>query len=300
VNPRFATAIALAALLAAAFVVSAADDAARVLVYRTESWDLRAATADDVKATAVVVAKRCAHAGFEGVAADVSKDGKSIEVRLPKALADSEAAVRHLVERRGDVSFRVRASQKMEDEHRDKRLYEGAPAPEGYAWVPDEHSTLLALVETPEAPFEAKLAAFVAADPKPEPAESAKWREVKDGLAKVWAESVFTNAEIASSSVRRSLSTYGAQSLMHVNVRFEFADARKAAFEKFTGANVGRQLCVVVEGKVHVSPVINAAIPGAGELRAPGTGYTEPEAQEMSAILESGPLAVRLVPTKDN
>ena len=58
---------------------------------------------------------------------------------------------------------------------------------------------------------------------------------------------------------------------------------------------------VIVDGDVwlHVAPVINSAIPGAGELRAPGTGYTETEAQEMAAILECGPLPLRLVPRKE-
>jgi len=304
VNRRLATSIALTVFLAAAVSVCAADDADRVLVYAPASWAPgMAASSDDVKATAAVVAKRCAHAGFEGVTADVAKDGKSVEVRLPKALVASEAAVRHLVERRGDVTFRVRASEKMEDEYRDKRLNEGAPPPEGYAWVPDAESSLQALVETPEAPVEAKIRKLAAAaDTKSGAEKDAAEDAVEAATVELWTvcgESVFTNSQIASSTVQRSMSSWGAQRFMRVVVRFEFAEARRAAFEKFTAARIGRQLCVVVEGKVHVSPVINAAIPGAGELRAPGTGYTEGEAQEMAAILESGPLPCRLVPAKD-
>lgn len=291
--------LVVAALVFADHAPCAAEDADRVLAYTVEGWTgSQPATPENVKVTAAVVAKRCIHAGIEGITADAAKDGKSIEVRLPKALAGDEAAVRHLVERRGDVVFRVRASEKMEDEHRDKRLNEGEPAPEGYTWLPDEHSVLQALVEAPEAPLVAKLEALL--QQKGSGPDLAAAYDVEYArLEKIRAESVFTNSDIASSSVRRALSTYGAQSLMHVNVRFEFVSARKAAFEKFTGANVGRQLCVVVEGKVHVSPTINAAIPGMGELRAPGSGYTEPEAQEMAALLECGPLPVKLVPTKD-
>jgi preprotein translocase subunit SecD len=278
---------------------AAAPSGELLLAYSAAAWDGAGRVMfDDPKTAADVVVKRCAHAGFDGVVACVGADGASVEVRVPKALAADETAIRHLVERRGDVSFRVRAPQKLEDEQRDKRLNEGAPPPEGYTWIPDERSSLMALVETPEAPLAAKLAALLQQKGSG-PDVAAAYDEGRSRLDAVRAASVFTNEDIVAASVRRSLSTYGAQSLMHVNVRFEFADPRKAAFEKFTGANVGRELCVVVEGKVHVAPVINSAIPGAGELRAPGTGYTETEAQEMAAILECGPLPLRLVPRKE-
>ena len=48
---------------------------------------------------------------------------------------------------------------------------------------------------------------------------------------------------------------------MHVAVRFELKEDRRAAFEKLTGENVGRGLCVLLDGKVHVCPAIKSALP---------------------------------------
>jgi preprotein translocase subunit SecD len=282
-------------LLDAANLPCAADDDALVLVYKAEAWDGREPAAADVRAAAAVVAKRCAHAGFDGVVAKALADSGPIEVRLPKAHAAEEAAIRALVERRGDVAFRIRAREKMEDEWRDKRLNAGEPPPKGYAWVPDEQSSLMALVETPEAPIVSKLDELMRPS---NPRLDASAVEAARELARVREESVFENADIARASVRRSMSTIGGQSMRHVAVQFEFKEDRKAAFEKFTGANVGRVLCVVVEGKVQTAPVINAAIPGAGLLRAAGSGWTDEQARDLAAVLEAGALPVKLVRAK--
>lgn len=261
---------------------------------------------DKIDVALGVVRKRCAHAGFEGVTAARAADGDRIEVTLPAELAPSETSIRALIERHGDVRFRVRASTRMEDEYRDKRLNEGAAPPEGYSWIPDEQSSLQALVETPEAPLAANVSEAVAkldaakdADPKDREALDQAAKDALAAFRKACDRSVFSNLDVATATVRRAMSRIGAQSLMHVSVRFELKEDRRAAFEQFTGDHVGRVLCVVVDGKVHVAPVLNSALPGAGDLRAPGTGYTEEQARDLAAILESGPLPLKLVPEQE-
>jgi preprotein translocase subunit SecD len=85
---------------------------------------------------------------------------------------------------------------------------------------------------------------------------------------------------------------------LRISVRFEFKETRKAAFEKFTGGHVGRALAVVLDGKVHVCPVIKSAIPGEGQWIGPGNGYTDEEAAEIAALLACGPMPCNLVPEK--
>jgi hypothetical protein len=294
---RWPLALLVTGLLLA--VPAAAADGDRVVLYSVRSWQPGAAVKrEDRKAAAEVVTRRCIHAGFDGVTAAVASDGEAIELRIPKAHAESEAAIAQLAERPGDVVFRIRAREKMEDEWRDKRLNAGEPPPEGYAWVPDEQSSLQALVETPEAPILAKMEKLVHEGSVQEGQRGAAFEALSAELVRVSAASVFANADIGTASVRRSMSTIGGQSMRHVAVQFEFKEERKAAFEKFTGANVGRTLCVVVEGKVQVAPVIAAAIPGAGLLRAAGTGYTDDQARDLAAVLEAGALPVKLVRAK--
>lgn len=266
--------------------------------YRVEAWaDGADVTPETLQATADVITKRLAHPGYpRGMPKVVVKDGGIQVVLSPDGTAE-EDLYRHLVERRGDVEFRIRAKEATEDEHRDRRLQADAAPPPGFAWHVDEQNPLQALVEMPEAPLAAKLAEIAAKEPKDD-AQKAALAAAQADLDKVRAESVFTNADIGAASVRRAVSTVGAQWLMHVSVRFEFKEERRAAFEKFTGANVGRVLCVVVEDKVHVAPLIKSALPGMGEIRAPGTGYTDDQAREMAAILECGPLPLKLVPEK--
>jgi len=290
---RLGTALALTAFLAA--VVSAADDAPRVLTLRGASLDSGGPVSlDAAKAAAALVVKRCAHAGIEGVTSADSADGSAVEIRIVPATDAHEAEVRSLF-RRGFVEFRIRAPTSVEDEWRDRRLQAGAEPPPQYAWRVPEEGSLQFLVETPERAAAAKVAALVK---KGAAQDSAEMTTALADVETARRDSVFTNERIGATSVSRSMSTVGAQFLRHVAVRFEFKDEAKAAFEKFTAANVGRDLCVVVDGKVTVCATIQAAMPGNGQLRASGSGYTEEQAQGMAAILESGPLPCALVPAK--
>jgi len=289
--------LALAALLATDRAPCAAEDAPRVLAFSAVKWpgDSSGPNPATKKAACDLIVARCKHAGFDGVTASVGADGIGVEVRVPAGLAANEAAIRRLAERRGLFEFRIRAESGFEQEHRE-RTSEGAPPPNGHGWIDDEHGGLRALIETPEKALHDKILELVSKDDGKDRAE--EWRAVKADLEKVEAASVFTNADIATATVQRSISTYGAMTRLRIAVRFEFKETRKAAFEKFTGGHVGRALAVVLDGKVHVCPVIKSAIPGEGQWIGPGNGYTDEEAQETAALLACGPLPCRLVAEK--
>jgi len=282
-------------------LVRVADDASHVLSFRFDWWPGDVSPRGDrelaaKKAAGEIVVQRCAHAGFVGVTSAVVADGTSVEFRVPSSLAGGDDAVRRLAARRGRIELRVRAETTLEDEWRERKLEGVTTPPNGYAWADDEHGGLAMLVETPEAPLLAKIDEFVSKGGAKDNAE--EWRALKAEIEKTAAAYIFTNADVAETSVERSISTWGAATHLRVAVRFALKDERRAAFEKFTGDHLGRGLALVVDGKVHVCPIIKAAIPGEGKLIAPGTGYTDESAQEIAALLASPPLPCRLVPTE--
>jgi preprotein translocase subunit SecD len=268
---------------------------ARVLAFRAVSPSSGGPLSlDAAKTAAAIVVKRCAHAGIEGVTSGLSTKGDAVEIRLPASALEREADVRRFVDRPGLIEFRIRAETIVEDQWRDRRLNAAEAPPEGLTWlVPEDGGPLQMLVEVPERPASTKVKALAKKDVAQDSAEMAA---AVAEFERAKRETVFTNEQIASASVRRSLSTWGAQALMRVAVRFEFRPDRKDAFEQFTVDHVGRGLAVVVDGKVHCCPTLKFGLPGAGELTGSGAGYTEEQARELAAILESGPLPCRLVP----
>jgi hypothetical protein len=299
VNVRVVPLLALAALVATDREPLAADDASRVVAFRVEGWpgentaklDGSESAMKLKKVAAEILAKRCAHAGLDGVTAAVG--GIGVEAKLPPALAGREGDVRRLAARRGCIEFRVRAETGFEDEWKERKLEGVTTPPKGFEWAEDEQSGRATLLETPEADAFAKIQALVGQDDGKDHAD--EWRATKAAFEKVRASSVFDNADVAEATVERSISTYGAATHLRVAIRFTLKDARRAAFEKFTGDHVGRALAIVIDGKVHLCLPIAAAIPGEAKWIGPGTGYTDESAQEIAALLACGPLPCRLV-----
>ena len=73
--------------------------------------------------------------------------------------------------------------------------------------------------------------------------------------------------------------------LPSVNFTLDAEGGRR--FADFTGANVGRQLAIVLDGKVRTAPVIEERIPGNGQIRG---DYTIEEAEDLALVLRSGAL----------
>ncbi|MCX5801382.1 MAG: protein translocase subunit SecD [Candidatus Eisenbacteria bacterium] len=68
--------------------------------------------------------------------------------------------------------------------------------------------------------------------------------------------------------------------------------AGSAVFSRVTGANIGRQLAIVLDGKVRSAPVIKTKIPR-GEASITGS-FTDEEAKDLRIVLRSGALPAAL------
>lgn len=74
-------------------------------------------------------------------------------------------------------------------------------------------------------------------------------------------------------------------------VVFRFQPPHDEEFERFTGANVGRELAILVDDEVEWIGRIESAIPGTGTLRG---GYSLEEATSVAQLLKSGTLPISL------
>jgi SecD/SecF fusion protein len=74
--------------------------------------------------------------------------------------------------------------------------------------------------------------------------------------------------------------------LSRPTVVLQFNDAGRKMFGEVTGANVGRQLAIVLDDEVKSAPVINQAIYGDSAVIS-GGNMTPAEAEELSSVLEN-------------
>jgi SecDF, P1 head subdomain len=74
-------------------------------------------------------------------------------------------------------------------------------------------------------------------------------------------------------------------------IGFEMTEARKQAFGQFTGAYVGHQIAMVMDGVVISAPLVRDALLGASMIAG---RFEEAEVEAMIAALNSGPLPTRL------
>jgi len=72
------------------------------------------------------------------------------------------------------------------------------------------------------------------------------------------------------------------------SVNFTLARDGAARFGRVTGANVGKQLAIVLDNRVYDAPVIESQISDRGEIR--GGGFTPQKVQDLALVLRSGAL----------
>lgn len=84
---------------------------------------------------------------------------------------------------------------------------------------------------------------------------------------------------------------FGQTGQAYVSISFDAEG--KEIFGKVTGENVGRQLAIVLDGKVQSAPRINEKIDG-GEAQITGS-FTPEEASELALVLRSGALPAPIV-----
>src|SRR5689334_21826228 len=105
------------------------------------------------------------------------------------------------------------------------------------------------------------------------------------GLYVLGKEALMKGSEVASAQMRLDLDPArpGAP-----GVSFNLTSRGGALFGDITGANVGRRLAIVLDGRIQSAPNIQERIPrGQGSIT--GT-FTEEEAQNLSIVLRSGAL----------
>ena len=83
----------------------------------------------------------------------------------------------------------------------------------------------------------------------------------------------------------------GMGSLAQPIVEFRLKPEAAAAFAEATGANLGSQLAIVLDGQVVSAPVIQARIHDAGIIEG---NFTKEQAQDLAILLRSGPLPARV------
>jgi preprotein translocase subunit SecD len=74
-------------------------------------------------------------------------------------------------------------------------------------------------------------------------------------------------------------------------VSFSFNNEGAAKFGQFTGANINRQLAIVLDNRVYSAPNINSRIDGDGIIQG---SFTQQEASDLSLVLRSGALPAGL------
>lgn len=220
-----------------------------------------------------------------------STAANEIVVEMPKRTKDEIVLIKSLVERNGQLEFRIREELSAETSEREFR--DANPAvykpKEDRRWVPlapkeiREPGKTDVLLKVPEAPLQRKYEALRAEKGEEHEETRKAEREFRDAAA---AE-VFRGEDLESVG----LTTQGAA----IVVAFELKDERKADFAAFTKRNVGKQMAIILDGRVQSDPVIKSELPGRGIIEGGGGGFTQAEANELRITLESGSTGVRLV-----
>lgn len=111
-------------------------------------------------------------------------------------------------------------------------------------------------------------------------------RDLPDGSTQETPVVLQKNALLSGDFIADAKVAFDQYNQPYVAMTFNAAGARK--FERITGENVGRQMAIVLDGKVHSAPVIQGRIPGG---RASITGqFSLEEARDLSIVLRAGAL----------
>jgi len=97
--------------------------------------------------------------------------------------------------------------------------------------------------------------------------------------------------ELTGGAVSNALPTPDPRDPSHLQVTLELTRKGSAKFTRVTGANVGRQLAIVLDGKVFSAPVIRTRIPGDAVIQGQ---FTDVEARDLAIVLRAGKLPAPL------
>jgi preprotein translocase subunit SecD len=272
----------------AVLTAQAADDLKTLtLACRLAVDNGKAAPAAQVTAATEVVAKRFRAGGWGDVqVAESPIMPGQLKIALPPMeaalVAEKAKEAWSLLERPGVVEFRMWVDRFEEQAERRRRTEAGAGyvCDVGLAWVPRVEGGPDMLLRIPEGAARARMDKLKSEgvgenDPG--------FVEARAAFDKVVRERVFTSAQLARVEL---------QTRPHVGhvIAYELQPDRKAAFEALP------TWVVVVDGKVCSAQLANVAKPGVRIIEGSGpTGFTEREARFLVAVMQSGPLPVRLI-----
>jgi len=220
-------------------------------------------------------------------------------VELPGRGKEEIDRIKAIMQKVGSLEFRIvalpekAASERMQKE-RDKGTY--VPTP-GYRWYPNDEGGEL-LLEVPDVKAESDHRAALkeldeagkAGRPDAElAAPRAKADATRQALEEARSRFTWTGADLESASA--GIRQEGGRNAYEV--QFSIVPSRKTAFGDYTGANIERQMAIVLNGSVHSAPVLKGKLPGSGSIFNDYKPFTAEQAQDMVTVLKSGSLAVK-------
>jgi SecD/SecF fusion protein len=255
-------------------------------------------------------------------------EAKEIVVELPGRTADQIKDIKALIQRNGQLEFRIQAEPTVERKAREEFESSGGlvnPTAD-YKWVPrKEAGAPKMLVRTPEKPIENQLNKILRKlqDASPEYKEAKRKLDEVAGRddvtptqrAKLKADvdAVMKQLEAGSEDAKSTRLKYeemvrsevftGEQlesteirsQNMKTVVAFSFKDERKPWFGQFTEKHIKEQMAIILDGTVDSAPVINSKLPGDGIIEGGGaTGFNPAEAKALAIVLESGSTGIQL------
>jgi SecD/SecF fusion protein len=212
-----------------------------------------------------------------------------IVVELPGRTAEQIRDIKALIERNGNLEFRIEAEATEQRKWRDLAEQSGGlvkPPPE-YQWVPDKDGGPDKLVKTPERPFKIELDKLLK---KGAPETEIKAARLK--YEEAVRNEVFTGDQLVKTDIHHQT--------MQIVVFFEFRDDRKPYFGAFTEKHIGEPMAIILDGKVNSSPNIKSRLPGEGIIEGGGSiGFKESEARALAIVLESGSTGINLTLSRE-
>ncbi|MBP9866383.1 MAG: protein translocase subunit SecD, partial [Candidatus Omnitrophica bacterium] len=115
--------------------------------------------------------------------------------------------------------------------------------------------------------------------------EGYEYKEMKDGLG---MRKVLVEAEPALTGEHLTTASIGFDQYGQAIVQLQFDDKGAKLFDQATLKNIGRQMAIVLDGKIHSAPVIRDRIPN-GQAQISG-GFTPDEASDLALVLRAGSL----------
>ncbi len=130
---------------------------------------------------------------------------------------------------------------------------------------------------------------------KAEEGKAPEGYEYKEAKGPAGAASILLNKEAVLTGDHLTNASVGFDQYGQPIVQLQFDKAGAQIFDRITFQNIGKQLAIVLDGKIHSSPVIRDRIPN-GQAQISGN-FTSQEASDLALVLRAGalPAPVRIV-----